>query len=117
MATTSKIDALTLTGRSGKSYEFRIYVWDTKFKSVAGIYVVASRAMEPGRAATYEPVFIGHSADLSKAFKHHPRNDCFQLYYANVVGVLKEANDAARATVVEDLVAALTPPCHAADAP
>jgi hypothetical protein len=117
VATTSKIDAITLTGRSGKSYPFRIYVWETKFKSVAGIYVVASRAIEPGRAATYEPLFIGHSADLSKAFKDHPRGDCFQLYYANVIGVIKEANDAARAEVVDDLVAALAPPCHAADAP
>jgi hypothetical protein len=117
VTTTSKIDALPLTGRSGKSYEFRVYVWGTKFKSVAGVYVVASRAVEPGRPATYEPVFIGHSADLSKAFRDHPRSDCFQLYYANVVGVLKEASDATRAEVVADLVAALSPPCHAADAP
>jgi hypothetical protein len=113
----SKIDAVTLTGRSGKTYEFRVYVWDTKFKSVPGVYVVAARSIEPGRAATYEPLFFGHAADLSRVLRDHPRSDCFQLYYANVIGVLKEQDPEAQAHAVADLVEALAPPCHAPDAP
>jgi hypothetical protein len=61
-------------------------------------------------------LFVGSAADLSKAFKGHPRGDCFQMYYANVIGVLKEADAGARERISADLIAALAPPCNAADA-
>jgi hypothetical protein len=113
--TTTRIDTLSLTGRSGRQYEFRLYVWDTKFKSVPGVYFVASRSIEPGQKASYSPLFVGAASDLSKAMKSHPRNDCFQMYYANVIGVLREERDDAREQIVADLVASLAPPCNAAE--
>ena len=116
MSKTARIDAVTLEGASGKQYEFRVYVWDTKFKALPGVYVVASRSMEPGQDARYESLFVGSAADLSKALKNHPRGDCFQMYYANVIGVLKEADAGARERISADLIAALAPPCNAADA-
>lgn len=116
MAKTTKIDAVTFAGASGKQYEFRVYVWDTKFKTLPGVYVVASRSIEPGQSALYESVFIGTSPDLSKAFKSHPRADCFQMYYANVIGVLKEPDADARERIGADLIEALAPPCNADDA-
>ncbi len=112
----TKIDAVTLAGRSGRSYEFRVYVWETKFKTLPGVYVVASRSMDPGQPARYEALFVGATADLSKVFKTHPRNDCFQLHYANVIGVLKEADGPAREAIVADLTTGLEPPCNAPDA-
>ena len=116
MAKTNKIDAVTFAGASGRSYEFRVYVWETKFKALPGVYVVASRTMEPGKEPLYESVFVGSAPDLSKAFKSHPRGDCFQMYYANVIGVLKETNAAAREKISADLIEALAPPCNANDA-
>jgi hypothetical protein len=107
---------VTFTGHSGRSYPFRIYVWDTKFKPLAGVYVIAARSIEPGQAAHYAPVFVGMGGDLSKVLDKHPRTDCFQLHYANVIGVLKQDDEAARATVVADLVDGLAPPCNAPDA-
>jgi hypothetical protein len=117
MAKTTKIDEVEFAGRSGRRYDFRVYVWETKFKAVPGIYVVASRTLEPGQAAQYAPLFIGEAADLSVALKDHPRDECFQMYYANVIGVLKEDDAAKRAAILADLVGALTLPCNAADAP
>jgi len=113
---TTRIDAVTFTGKSGKQYDFRVYVWDTKFKALPGVYVVASRSIEPGQAPTYESIFIGASADLSKTFKNHPRSDCFQMYYANVIGVLKVPDEKVREQVSADLIEGLAPPCNAADA-
>lgn len=112
----TKIDGLALTGRSGRAYDFRIYVWDTKFKPIAGVYVIAERSIEPGQRPRYAPLFVGAAADLSKVLKDHPRTDCFQLHYANVIGVLKEIDAAARERITADLVDALAPPCNAADA-
>lgn len=116
MAKTTKIDAVTFAGASGKRYEFRVYVWDTKFKALPGVYVVASRTLEPGQSPRYESVFVGSASDLSKAFKGHPRGDCFQMYYANVIGVLKEPDAGARGEISADLIAALAPPCNVDDA-
>jgi hypothetical protein len=116
MAKTTKIDEVSFAGRSGSQYHFRIYVWETKFKAVAGVYIVASRTVEPGRPAEYAPLFIGEAADLSAAFKSHPRDECFQMYYGNVVGVLKEDDGTRRESILADLLAGLTPPCNAADA-
>ena len=116
MARTPRIDTVTLAGQSGREYELRVYVWDTKFKTLPGVYVVASRSIEPGSQPTYEPLFVGAAEDLSKAFKQHPRNDCFQMHYANTIGVLKEPDAAQRERIVRDLLEGLSPPCNAPDA-
>jgi hypothetical protein len=39
------------------------------------------------------------------------------MYYANVVGVLKEDDDEKRASILTDLAGNLSLPCNAADAP
>jgi hypothetical protein len=38
------------------------------------------------------------------------------MYYGNVVGVLKEHDDAKRTSILEDLLSGLAPPCNASDA-
>jgi len=116
MVKTTKIDEVTFAGRSGERYDFRIYVWETKFKAVPGVYVVASRTVEPGRPAHYAPLFVGEAADLSSALKGHPRDECFQMHYGNVVGVLKVDDDSRRTTILADLLNGLSPPCNSADA-
>ena len=112
----TKIDTLTFRGHSGRGYEFRVYVWDTKFKPLPGVYVVAARTIEPGSAPLYAPIFVESTADLSKALKAHRQADCFTLHYANVIGVLKETDTKARDAIAADLVAGLAPPCNESDA-
>jgi hypothetical protein len=112
----TRIDSVTFVGRSGKRYDFRVYVWETKFKSLPAVFVVASRHIEPGEDPRYEPVFVGATADLTKTFDGHPRTDCFQMYYANVVAVLKEPDPRLRDGISRDLIESLAPPCNAADA-
>jgi len=117
MTKSTKIDEIAFAGRSGTSYDFRVYVWETKFKAIPGVYVVASRTIEPGQPAHYQPLFIGQTADLSAALRGHPRDECFQMYLGNVIGVLKESDDARRTSILSDLLDGLAPPCNAADAP
>jgi len=112
---TSRLDVVSLEGRSGRRYDFRVYVWNTRFKPVPGVYVVLSRSIEPGRAARYEPVFVDSAEDVSSVLAKHPRSDCFAMYYANVIGVLKQPDPTSRQTIVDDLVAGLSPPCNAND--
>lgn len=112
---TAKIDTLVYTGRSGRRYEFRLYVWRTALKPVPAVYVVTERVVEPGEAPSYKPVFVGGTDDVSRIFAGHTQQDCFDLHYANTLGVLYEPDAAARAAIELDLVAALAPPCNAAE--
>jgi hypothetical protein len=117
MIKSTKIDEIAFAGRSGTRYDFRVYVWETKFKAVPGVYVVAARTIEPGQPAQYAPLFVGQTTDLSVALRDHPRDECFQMYYGNVVGVLKESDDTRRTSILSDLLDGLAPPCNATDAP
>jgi hypothetical protein len=117
MAKTTKIDQIELAGASGQRFAFRVYVWATKFKAVPAVYVVAARTVEPGKPAEYAPLLLGATPDLSAAFKSHPRDECFQMYYGNVIGVLKEDDEEQRASILADLLGAMAPPCNAPDAP
>jgi hypothetical protein len=112
----TKIDILTFRGRSGRDYDFRVYVWDTRFKALPGVYLVATRTIEPGSEPLYTPLFVESTADLSKALKAHRRADCFTLHYANVIGVLKETDAKTRDAIAADLVAGLAPACNQSDA-
>ena len=116
MAKTTKIDEVVFAGKPGRSYAFRVYVWETKFKAVPAVFVVASRTIEPGQPAQYALLYAGEARDCGLA-KAHPRDECFQMYYGNVVGVLKEDNDDERASILADLLAGLALPCNAPDAP
>jgi hypothetical protein len=112
---TTKIDSISLAGGSGEQYAFRVYVWATSFKTTGGVYVVASRSIEPNGSKSYAPVFVGTADDLSGVFADHPRDECFQMYYANVVAVLPENDAARREEIAADLIAGLEPPCNATD--
>lgn len=117
MTKKTRIDTLTLAGQSGQRYELRVYVWETSFKAIPGVYVVASRSVEPGAAPAYQVLFVGAADDLATvSFQRHPRNDCFQLHYANTIGVLPERDPATRERIATDLIEGLQPPCNMAGA-
>ena len=85
------------------------------FKAVPGVYVVASRSRDPGKDPKYKTLFVGAAADLSKALTSHPRLECFEMHYANVVGALREDVEGERERIVADLVTGLSPPCNSAE--
>jgi hypothetical protein len=113
---TAKLDTLDYTGRSGRSYTFRLYVWRTPLKAVPAVYIVTERIAEPNQAAVYKPVFVGSTRDISRVYEAHACQDCFDLHYANTIGVLREPNAAIRKAIELDLIDALHPPCNAGDA-
>ena len=115
-AKTTRLDVLALKGRSGRSYDFRIYVWNTRFKPLPGVYAILSRSIEPGEPARYDTIYVDAADDVSSVLNGHPRSDCFAMYYANVIGVFKHPEPAGRQAIVDDLVAGLAPPCNGADA-
>jgi hypothetical protein len=112
----AKLDSMGLVGSSGQQYSFRVYVWENKFKPLAAVYVVAERTAEPSQSPRYRPLYVGETEDLSRVFVDHPKDECFQLYYANTIAVLPEPDRATRLRIREDLCSGLAPPCNKDDA-
>jgi hypothetical protein len=111
----TKLDTAVFTGRSGREYEFRIYVWENEFIPSPAVYVVTERTIEPGQAPAYRPLYVSQTPDISGVFENHPKNECFQLHYANTIAIIPEADESERVRIEEDLIAALQPPCNTDD--
>lgn len=108
----AKLDSIRLRGHSGRDYDFGVYVWGHRFRPVAAAYVVMERRLDPDGTARYLPLYVGDADDLSHIFENHPREECFQVYLANTIGVHRDERSESRKGIVEDLLAALEPPCN-----
>ena len=99
-------EIVDLSGRSGRSYRFRIWAEDEAHIPIAGNY-----AFLKVRPQGYDVLFLGQTDDLSGArdgWSQAQRKGATHLYTRlNVSG-------AARRTEHEDLMAAYNPPLNAA---
>jgi hypothetical protein len=111
------IDTLTLAGKSGRTYQLRIYPWKHAFKRLAGVYAVMERAIESRTTPTYSTIYVGETENVRAIFAGHEKRECFEMYFANTIGVLPESDAAQRAAIADDLRAALDPPCNRANSP
>jgi hypothetical protein len=111
------IDTVTLAGKSGRTYEFRIYPWKHVFKRLAAVYAVMERVIESRSTPAYSTIYVGETENIRAVFSGHEKRECFEMYYANTIGVLPETDAARRAAIVEDLRAALDPPCNRKSSP
>jgi hypothetical protein len=108
---------VTLAGKSGKTYELRVYPWKHPFKRLAAVYAVMERVIESRSTPAYTTVYVGETENIRAVFSGHDKHECFEMYYANTIGVLPEPDAARRAAIIEDLRAALDPPCNRRSAP
>jgi hypothetical protein len=111
------IDTVTLVGKSGRKYQFRIYPLKHRFKVLSGVYAVMERVIEPRSTPKYSTIYVGETENLAAVFSGHEKSECFEMYYANTIGVLPEADAAERVAIANDLRGALDPPCNRADSP
>jgi hypothetical protein len=111
------LDTVNLVGKSGRSYGFRIYPWKHAFKRLSGVYAVMERVIESRSTPTYSTIYVGETENLAAMFSGHDKSECFEMYYANTIGVFAEQDAAQRAAIADDLRAALDPPCNRADSP
>ena len=113
--TISKLDSITIEGQSRQRYCFRVYILGNQFKPLPGVYLITARTTEPGERPKYAPLYVGETADLSTVFDHHKKQESFEMYLANTVGVLHEEDEARRMRIVFDLIARYRPPCNVGD--
>ena len=78
------------------------------------IFVMA-REIEPHKAPSYTPIYVGMTDDLSQIFEGHDKAECFQMYYANTVAVVPESDPLEQIRIEQDLLKRLNPTCNAHD--
>src|SRR6266480_4059466 len=101
----SKIEDLTLTGKSGTKYTFQMYPLGTEFKAVGGVYIITKRTAST-TGGSHSLIYIGQTGDLSERFDDHHKADCFKRHGANCIGVLLEESEEKRVAIEADLLAA-----------
>jgi hypothetical protein len=106
------LDTLTLVGKSGRSYELRIYPLTHRFKRLSAVYAVMERVIEPRSPPKYSTVYVGETENLATVLSGHAKTECFEMYYANTIGVFPEVEAGKRAAIANDLSGALAPPCN-----
>jgi hypothetical protein len=75
------------------------------------------RVIESRSTPAYSTIYVGETENIRAVFSGHEKRECFEMYYANTIGVLPETDAARRAAIVEDLRAALDPPCNRKSSP
>lgn len=104
--------SLRLDGVSGTQYRFTVFHWDTKFKTVGGVYYISKRKKYASGTVRHDEIFIGETADLTQIKQDERCATCFERLGANAIAVHPEADAGKRANIVADLIDAYQPPCN-----
>ncbi len=106
---------LTLTGRSGKEYSFKLSTFD-KWDDVKdgftghGLYLFTKRSPE----GKHDLIYLGMATELETRFDSHHKMFCIVKYGANCLGVhqMNNSTKEGRKNAESDLLAAYDFPCN-----
>ena len=106
---------LTLKGKSGKEYSFKLSTFDS-FDDVKdgftghGLYVFTKRSPE----GKHNVIYLGMATTLETRFDNHHKKDCIIRNGANCLGVhqMNNSTKESRKEAESDLLAAYNFPCN-----
>lgn len=104
----TKQTTVTLTGASGRKYNFDVYPWGTSFNPVGAVYCVLRRTPE----GNFTILYIGQTGDLSERFDDHHKQRCFDRNGKTHIGVCAEPSEVNRLAIETDLVRKYNPACN-----
>lgn len=107
-----KLGTISYKGKSGKTYSFTIYSFDTQFSAVGGVYFVNKRTKQSDNSHTHKRIYLGQTGDLSERFDDHHKADCFKEHKANCICVHRDDNEKSRLAKEDDLLKVHKPPCN-----
>jgi hypothetical protein len=99
-------------GKSGKTYTFNIYAFDSSWNSVSAVYIVTHRVKNNNSGYTHTTIYIGQTDNLKERFSNHHKQGCFARNNANCLCILLETNEQTRLSIESDLLASHNTPCN-----
>jgi len=103
----AKVDTISATGDSGRSYSFDVYPWGPSFNSAGAVYMVLKK-----NGSNYDPIYIGQTGDLSERFDNHHKRDCFDRHGKTHIAVHGGSSESRRFDIETDLVRNYSPVCN-----
>jgi len=107
----SKLGTITLTGESGKKYEFAIYPRSDSFKALGAVYVQSKREIQDGKG-DHTFIYVGETGDLSDRPLNHHRKACFDREGSNSVLLYLESDKTKRLDIETDIRNGYDMPCN-----
>lgn len=108
----AKLSDLTLTGKSGKVYDFEVWPINQAFNAVAAVYAITRRYPKSEGVYNHDVIYIGQTDDLSTRFNNHHKADCFAKHNANCICTHRDDNEDSRLAKEADLIANYNPTCN-----
>lgn len=109
----AKYGDIMLSGKSGAKYRFQSWPLRTRFRSIGAVFSVTKRQClfenKTFHRANHEVIYIGQTANMSNPMGTLSQLDSFEKHGADCVCVYPAADEALRAQMVEDLIAAHQP--------
>jgi hypothetical protein len=108
----AKIGTLKIEGKSGNEYAFDLYPIDTTFKSLGAVYVITKRVAKSGGGGSHTFLYVGETGGLDTRFEDHHKQECFDDYGANCIGIHLESSARSRTAKESDLHDGHDWPCN-----
>ena len=102
-----KETTVTLQGKSGRSYDFDVYPWNTSFNRIGAVYAVLKR-----NASNFTILYIGQTNDLSERFDSHHKQGCFNHNGKTHIAIHPESSEPHRFDIETDLARKYSPTCN-----
>jgi hypothetical protein len=102
-----KLGVTSLTGKSGKQYEFNDYPGDMRFNDfIPGVYFISKQVNNESTA-----IFLGESDNVDVTLQSHDSQPCFDENDYNRVSFYKNASREVRESIIKDLLPTLDLAC------
>lgn len=98
---------VSVTGASGKTYEFMVYPWGQAFKPVGGVYLVLKK-----KIGSYEILYVGQTGDFSERFDAHHKQQCFDRNARTHIGVRVANAEQERLAIERDILGHYKTACN-----
>ena len=107
------IGEIVFSGASNKEYSFKIFPYNTEFKSIGCVYVVTVRQpVKGGVSYGHNALYVGQTADLAKTWNAgHTHRECFEEHNADFICIHDEDNEQVRQAMADDLRKSLRLKC------
>ncbi len=105
-------NVLTIVGKSGKKYTFKLYTIDTKFKPLSAIYLFTERYVSTNNKYNHNLIYCGMTGDLSIRFKDHHKDGCIEKHNANCICIFSVDTEKERKEIETDILEAKSFLCN-----
>ena len=93
----------TIKGKSGNTHSFDIYLLDTEFNKVAGVYIFTRRSKQTDGTFSHNIIYCGISNDLSTRFSGHHKEADIKKQNANCICIMVVSDEKQRTNIESDI--------------